>query len=144
MHQEEAKSRIVLNSILFKILVVHLLEYQTVHEKTPESVCTFVFIRRFPAERSDIWTLSHIGVVSSKSSQIYLLTLKRPRKILGQMTLYFCFLFFRECLTLHVNRLPSRRFTCNVKHYFLWKIWKTCFENVVCQSWLALKGLTGT
>ena len=41
-----------------------------------------------------------------------------------------------------MNRLPSRRFTCNVKHYFLWKIWKTCFENVVCQLWLALKGLT--
>ena len=24
---------------------------------------------------------------------------------------------------------------------FLWKIWKTCFENVVCQLWLTLKGL---
>ena len=56
-------------------------------------------------------------------------------------------------MTLHVNRLPSRRFTCNVKHYFgrrftcnvkhyfLWKIGKACFENVVCQSWSALKGL---
>ena len=51
-------------------------------------------------------------------------------------------------MTLHVNHLPSRRFTCNVNHYFLWKIWKTCFENVVCQSWSALKRLiwclTGT
>ena len=40
-----------------------------------------------------------------------------------------------------MNRLPSRRFTGHVKHYFLWKIWKTCFENVVCQLWLALKEL---
>ena len=48
---------------------------------------------------------------------------------------------WKQCLTLHVIRLPSRRFTCNVKHYFLWKIWKTCFENVVCQLWLALKRL---
>ena len=31
--------------------------------------------------------------------------------------------FFRENdLTLHVNCLPSRQFTCNFKPYFLWKI----------------------
>ena len=40
-----------------------------------------------------------------------------------------------------MNCLPSRQFTCNVKHYFLWKLPRTCFENVVCQSWLALESL---
>ena len=75
------------------------------------------------------------------------LTLKVPRKILEQPTIYFCFLFFRgnnawHYMSMHYNAcLPSRQFSCNVKHYFLWKIWKTCFENVVCQLWLALKGL---
>ena len=38
----------------------------------------------------------------------------------------FLFLIFqrKSCLTLHVNRLLGRRFTCDVKHYFLWKIQK--------------------
>ena len=39
--------------------------------------------------------------------------------------LFLFFIFKRKsCWTLHVNRLPSRRFTCNDKHYFLWKIQK--------------------
>ena len=62
---------------------------------------------------------------------------------------------FKTCITFLINgqllwsfpqnvycsNMFGRWFTCNVKHYFLWKIWKHAFENVVCQLWLALKGL---
>ena len=40
-----------------------------------------------------------------------------------------------------MTRLPSRRFTCNLKHYFLWKICTTCFGKFICQFYLALKVL---
>ena len=53
------------------------------------------------------------------------LTLKVPNKNLQQKTLIF-FLSFEENKSwfFHVNLLPSRGFTWNIKSYFLWKTMK--------------------
>ena len=44
--------------------------------------------------------------------------------------LFFFFFFFRrkQVLTFHVNRLPSRRFTWNIKTCFIWKIKNESFR----------------
>ena len=57
----------------------------------------------------------------------------------------FFFVFLRkQVLTYHVNHLPSRWFTWNVRTYFLWKIIiiKKIFKKChLLQLWLALSGL---
>ena len=72
----------------------------------------------------------------------YHLTFKALRTILEQTTIYFCSFFsffFSEKIMLDITCESSAKQT--IKHYFLWEIRKTCFENVVCQLWLVLKGL---
>ena len=72
------------------------------------------------------------------------LTLKVTRKILEQTTIYFCFLFFRENNAWHYMWIVCQADDSQVMSSIIFskKIWKTCFESVVCQLWLALKGLT--
>ena len=53
-----------------------------------------------------------------------------PRKIIEQTTIYFYFLFFRENNAWHYM---WRRFTCNVKHYFLWRIQKNILRKCCLQ-----------
>ena len=68
------------------------------------------------------------------------LTLKAPRKILEQTTIYFCFLFLRENNAWHYMWIVCQAANSHVMSSIIssWKIRITCFENVVCQLWLAL------
>ena len=54
------------------------------------------------------------------------LTLKAPITTAADDILKYCFFFLifqrKQFLIFHVNRLPSRRFTWNIKTCFLWKI----------------------
>ena len=77
-----------------------------------------------------VWKLlnwvSHgnIKTVTSKND----LTLKAPNKNCSRR--HFKFLLFilqrKKGLIFHVNPLPSRGFTWNIKSYFLWKTMKKC------------------
>ena len=58
------------------------------------------------------------------------LNLKGPSKISSRWHFIFIFLIFqsKQVLIFHVNRLPSRWFTWNIKTCFLWKIKKIYFK----------------
>ena len=64
-----------------------------------------------------------------------------PSKICSRRHFIYLFIYFlifqrKQVLIFHVNHLPSRRFTWNIKTCFLWKLKKTkqkknIFQNVV-------------
>ena len=72
-----------------------------------------------------------------------ILTLKAPRKIIEQTTIYFYFLFFRENNAWHYMWIVCLADDSHVMSSIISskKLCRTCFENVVYQSWLALYGL---
>ena len=98
-----------------------------------------IFFHMIVCEKYFLNSCSPPSALSPFSEKRLLLTLKAPITTGRRHFQSMFYVVFRgnNAWHLHVNRLLGRQFTCNVKHYFLWKIRN---KNRIFHGALRVKG----